>query len=256
MSDALTTANDDRLEQIAVEIETIQGVALLKVGERLLEAQELFRYQRDEQGFGGWVDRRLRFGQTTAYKLINVFAAFGGESVHKVDTLPKAVLYALAEPSTPPSLRAKALDMVKPGEPVDGDALASLKRDLAEAKQAAKDAKRDERMQKEVAQKANEDRARMLRDYEWEKSRANTLADEVERLKQDNVLHVYPRDRVAPQPEPEPRKASVSLLPTAAAIICDGCRRDLDELVSIFRSEGLYGLAQEIEAQRQTVGAA
>ena len=256
MSDALTTPNDDRLEQIAVEIETIQGVALLKVGERLLEAQELFRYDRNEGGFRGWVDRRLRFSVDTAYRLVGVFTAFGSESAALCDTLPKSVLYALAEPSTPPALRAKALDMVEPGKPVDGEALALLKRELADAKQAAKDAKRDERMQKEVAQKANDDRARMLRDYEWEKSRANTLAEEVERLKQDNVLHVYPRDRVAPQPETEARKATVSLLPTAAAIICDGCRRDLDELVSIFRSEGLYGLAQEIEAARQSVGAA
>lgn len=251
MSDALTINNDGRLEEIAVEIETIQGVALLKVGERLLEAQELFKYQRDEQGFGGWVDSRLRFGQTTAYKLISVFTAFGAESVHKVDTLPKSVLYALAEPSTPPSLRQKALEMVKPGEPVDGNAIADLKRELAEAKRAVKDAKRDERVQKEVAQKANDDRARMLRDFEWEKGRAESLAREVEKLKQDGVIHVYAAEST-PVAEPVKLRAVETprgnCLRTAAELISERFDGDVVEVVALLREAGQFTVASEVEA--------
>lgn len=253
MSDALAVNNTDRLEEIAVEIETIQGVALLKIGERLCEARDLFRYNRREGGFDGWIDSRLKVGRSTAYKLIDVFQAFGSESVHKVDGLSKSVLYALAAPSTPDSVREEAMRRVEAGETVSLETVANLKRELVDAKQAVKDAKRDEKVQKEIARKAGDDRQKMLRDLEWAQAQIKAQADEIERLKQDGVIHVYPSDPVpAPAPQhaqPKPAApASESFIPTLSAIIADGCRRDLDEVIGMLRSEGLYSLAEGLEA--------
>ncbi|NEU14634.1 DUF3102 domain-containing protein [Methylobacterium sp. BTF04] len=250
MSDALTVPAGDRLEEIAVEIETIQGVALLKIGERLSEARDIFKYDRNEGGFTGWIDARLKFGSSTAYKLIDVFTAFGNESFHKMETLPKSVLYALAAPSTPEPVREEAIRRVEAGQPVDLDLVADLKRQLLDAKQLAKDAKRDEKVQKDLARQAQEDRAKMLRDYEWAKSEVETKAREIERLKQDGVIHVYPAE---PKPVAEIKAAPVSpkpgsCLPAMAAIIADGCRRDVAELVAMAREEGLFSLAAELEA--------
>ena len=251
MSDALTVSAGDRLEEIATEIETIQGVALLKIGERLSEAREIFKYDRNEGGFTGWIDSRLTFGSSTAYKLIDVFTAFGNESFHKMETLPKSVLYALAAPSTPEPVREEAMRRVEAGEPVNMDVIADLKRQLLDAKQVAKDAKRDEKVQKELARQAQDDRAKILRDYEWAKSQSETQAREIERLKQDGVIHVYPAEKQDPAPatlsivaEPKPG----SLIPAVAALIADGCRRDVAEIISMLMSEGYYALADEIRA--------
>jgi hypothetical protein len=55
----------------------------------------MFRYNRDEGGFQGWVERRLRWSRPTAYNLLNVHKRLG-ESVNQLDTLPRRVLYLLA----------------------------------------------------------------------------------------------------------------------------------------------------------------
>jgi phage N-6-adenine-methyltransferase len=109
--------DDIRLETIAQEIERLQGTAILQVAERLAEAHEIFRYQHDEGGFQGWVERRLTFSRRTAYKLLDVHKQFGGkESVHIMHTLPRSVLYLLAAPSTPPDARDAVLDLAANGE--------------------------------------------------------------------------------------------------------------------------------------------
>jgi hypothetical protein len=65
------------------------------------EAHGLFRYRRDEGGFAGWVEKRLKMSRRTAYNLLDVHEKFGGESVQILHTLPRSVLYLLAAPSTP-----------------------------------------------------------------------------------------------------------------------------------------------------------
>jgi hypothetical protein len=58
-------------------------------------------HARDEGGFTGWIEKRLRMSQATAYRLVGVHKQFGGyESVQQLDTLPRLVLYLLAAPST------------------------------------------------------------------------------------------------------------------------------------------------------------
>ena len=61
MTADLSDVTDDRLEVIAKEIESIQATAISEVAKRIAEAREIFRYRRDEGGFAGWVETRLRF---------------------------------------------------------------------------------------------------------------------------------------------------------------------------------------------------
>ena len=108
--------SNDRLEAIAKEIETLRATALMRIAGRLAEAQGIFRYRRDEGGFGGWVERRLHFSRDKAYDLLHVHEQFGGQSVELFDTLAPTVLYELAKPSTPESAREEALKRAEAGE--------------------------------------------------------------------------------------------------------------------------------------------
>jgi hypothetical protein len=117
---APTDLTDERLETIAKNIETLTATTTLQVAAQIAEAHEIFRYRRDEGGFGGWVETRLGYSRQTAYNLLNVHEQFGGqESVQSLDTLLTAsVLYLLAAPSTPTEARDEIIERVKAGEPV------------------------------------------------------------------------------------------------------------------------------------------
>src|SRR5262249_43309362 len=58
---APTDLTDERLETIARDIETTHTSAVLHIAAQLAEARDIFRYRRDEGGFGGWVETRLRY---------------------------------------------------------------------------------------------------------------------------------------------------------------------------------------------------
>lgn len=197
-----------------------------------------------------WIEAEFSMSERSARRFMDCAESFKSATVAD---LPPTVLYALAAPSVPEEVRQEALRRAEAGETVDLDVVADLKRELLDAKQVAKDAKRDEKVQKEIARKAGDDRQKMLRDLEWAQAQIKAQADEIERLKQDGVIHVYPSDPVsAPAPQPVPRKpaapASESFIPTLSAIIADGCRRDLDEVIGMLRAEGLYILAEGLEA--------
>jgi hypothetical protein len=112
----LPTASGDlvlaeRLEGIAKTIEQLQAPAILKIAERLTEARGLFRYHRNEGGFGGWVETRLRCSRQTAYNLLHVYEQFGsGESVKYLDSFPA--------PSTPEAARIEIIERAETGETV------------------------------------------------------------------------------------------------------------------------------------------
>ena len=90
---------------------------MLAIAAKLAEAREIFRYRRDKGGFTGWVESRLNFSESTAYKLLDVHARFdGAKSFHIVETLPRSVLYLLAAPSTPEPARAEVLERAEAGE--------------------------------------------------------------------------------------------------------------------------------------------
>lgn len=109
---------DDRLELIATEIEKLQTTALLHVAERLNEARDIFRYRRDEGGFAGWVESRLRWSRQTAYNLLHVHEQFAGQCVKNLDSFPASVLYLVAAPTTPKAAREEVFKRAEAGEPL------------------------------------------------------------------------------------------------------------------------------------------
>lgn len=111
---------EQRLEDIAKGIETIQATAIIKIGERLAEARDLFRYDRKEGGFTGWVERRLKMSRDSAYNAIKVFENLGEsvEHVQHFQDLPARVLYALAAPSTPEQVLVEVKQLLIDGQKV------------------------------------------------------------------------------------------------------------------------------------------
>lgn len=132
----LADDSERRLESIATDIEFLQATAVLRVAERLADAREIFRYRRDEGGFTGWVEARLKFSQSTAYKLLDVHERFGKQCFHIVETLPRSVLYLLAAPSTPGEAIDAVLDLAANGEKLTH---AKVKDMIAQAKQETAD---------------------------------------------------------------------------------------------------------------------
>ena len=136
---APTDLTDERLETIAKNIETLTATTTLQVAAQIAEAHEIFRYRRDEGGFGGWVETRLGYSRQTAYNLLNVHEQFGGqESVQSLDTLLTAsILCLLAAPSTPTEAREEIVKRAEAGEQVSA---AEAKRvvDTAKGKQPAR----------------------------------------------------------------------------------------------------------------------
>ena len=62
----------ERLESLAVDIEMTIQVAEWRVGRRLRDARDMFRYSADENGFEGWLKSRLGVDRSEAYRLISV----------------------------------------------------------------------------------------------------------------------------------------------------------------------------------------
>jgi hypothetical protein len=112
--------SDERLETIAKDIESTGRGASLHIAARLVEARDIFRYRRDEGGFGGWVETRLHYSRSTAYSLLNVHERFGGEkNLSKcLDTLPVSIVYLLSAPSTPEAAEAEIIERAEAGEKV------------------------------------------------------------------------------------------------------------------------------------------
>jgi hypothetical protein len=129
------TSDDERLESLAKEIECLHIKASLQIAERLAKAHEIFRYRRDEGGFTGWVESRLKISSSTAYRLLDVYKRFGGnESFPISETLPISALYLLAARSTPDKAVQEIAERVKVGEQVT----------YAEAKETIERARRQE----------------------------------------------------------------------------------------------------------------
>jgi len=130
---APTDLTDERLETIAKDIETTHTKAVLHIAAQLAEARDIFCYRRDEGGFGGWVETRLRYSRSTAYNLLSIHERFGGEKdLSKcLDTFHASILYRLAAPSTPKEACDQIIERAQAGETVP----------VAEVKRVIKDAK-------------------------------------------------------------------------------------------------------------------
>jgi hypothetical protein len=133
---------DERLETIAKDIETTHTNAVLHIAAQLAEARDIFRYRRDEGGFGGWVETRLRYSRSTAYNLLSVHERFGGEkNLSKwLDTFPAGILYALAAPSTAETARTEIIERAQSGEVIQ---FSEVKNTIGTAKSREQPVKRD-----------------------------------------------------------------------------------------------------------------
>jgi hypothetical protein len=103
-------------EAKAVRIELVQATAVLEIAAHLAEVRQQHLFRRDEGGFTGWIERRLRMSQRTAYNLLEVHKRFGGESLQNLQNLPRSVLYLLAPESTPEAVRAEVIERAEAGE--------------------------------------------------------------------------------------------------------------------------------------------
>jgi hypothetical protein len=123
---------DVELEALAKEIEHLNVKASLRIGECFAAAQEIFRYRRNEGGFTGWIESRLKYSTSTVYRLIDAYKKFGcGESFPNWETLPVSALYLLAAPSTPESAVEAIADRIDAGEKLS---CAEVTEVIAEAK--------------------------------------------------------------------------------------------------------------------------
>ena len=106
-----------QVEALAQEIEHLERTAIFKIALHLAKAHELFLYRRDEGGFQGWVERRLGYSRSHAYRALDVARLMqcipGWETF---GTLPLTAIYQIAASSTPEVARAEILGRVKAGE--------------------------------------------------------------------------------------------------------------------------------------------
>jgi hypothetical protein len=125
-----------RLEALARQIEDLERTAIFRIGLRLSEAHELFLYRRDEGGFQGWVEDRLGYSRSKAYRILDVAKLI--KSVPAWDTfgtLPVTALEQIAAVSTPNQAREEILERLKIGERLTCLAVTEI---ISSAKQSKK----------------------------------------------------------------------------------------------------------------------
>lgn len=139
----------------------------------------------------------------TAQKFVQA-AQSVGDKYEPSSHLPATVLYALASPATEETVREELQRRVDAGEMVTPTDVAELKRKLAAEKAATKEAKDDIKVHRSAAQEAKDERDRFRTELDFERSKVLRQAEEIERLKQDGVIHSYPAPAAQAAPLPAP----------------------------------------------------
>ena len=108
----------DQLEALARDIEHLERTAIFRIAAGVAKAHELFLNRRDEGGFQGWVETRLGYSRSQAYRLVNVnrWISKVSQSWDTFGTLSPSAIYLLAAPSTPEEVSAGIIERVKAGE--------------------------------------------------------------------------------------------------------------------------------------------
>jgi hypothetical protein len=129
---------DDRLEAIADEIAGTQKSCIYEIGKLLSEAQEIFRYRKNEEGFVAWLKNNVDLSQRSAYNSINSFKLLNNPDVcNKLQTLSPTVLSLISSKSTKDHVREEVLKRIEKGKRIKVD---DVKRLNEEAKQARDEA--------------------------------------------------------------------------------------------------------------------
>src|SRR6516165_2803390 len=127
----------EQLEVLARDIEHLDRRARdtrFRIAARIAKAHELFLPRRDEGGFSGWVENRLRYSRAYAYRMLNVDRwAKSVSSWDTFGTLPVSAIYLLAEPSVSDEVRDEIINRLKAGEKLSVAAVTEI---IARAKDA------------------------------------------------------------------------------------------------------------------------
>jgi hypothetical protein len=108
---------DEQLEPIARKIELLQTTAILQIAREAAKIHEVLRYRRSEGGYTGYMERRLGYSSSSAYRLLDVHTVVGdGESFPNWETLPVSAVYQLCERSTPKEARDEITERLAVGE--------------------------------------------------------------------------------------------------------------------------------------------
>jgi hypothetical protein len=86
----------------------------VRVGQILREVKERLGHGR----FQAWVASALPFSYPTAVRMMQVAEQFGSGQSYQIDRFAPSAAYLLAQPSTPPEARQKALEMAQAGRSV------------------------------------------------------------------------------------------------------------------------------------------
>jgi hypothetical protein len=71
----------EQLEPIACKIELLETAAttaILQIASEAAKIHDSFRYRRNEGGYAGYMKKRLGYSSSSAYRLLDVHARFGG----------------------------------------------------------------------------------------------------------------------------------------------------------------------------------
>ncbi|WP_168166090.1 DUF3102 domain-containing protein [Bosea sp. PAMC 26642] len=117
---------DEQLEAIARDVERTFAVSAWSIGERLAEARALYRYHREEGGFGGWAEKRLGMSDRRAREFINIFENIGIEKSAQLRRLSTRALIDLASPSTTEATRTEVEELLAKGDKVTAQTIKEI----------------------------------------------------------------------------------------------------------------------------------
>lgn len=133
----MTMGGDDRLEAIANEIAGTQKSCVYEIGKLLAEAQGIFSYRRNDEGFVAWLKANVDISQASAFQTINSFKLLANPNVYKnLETLAPSVLALISAPRAEGYVRDEVIQRNLSGKRVKVD---DVKRLLEEARQAEKE---------------------------------------------------------------------------------------------------------------------
>ena len=104
---------------------------IVAIGQDLTAVKEKLEHGQ----FLGWIEAEFEMSQRTAYNFMQVAEKFGKFAI--IANFSPTVLYALAAPSTPESVREEAISRVEQGESLSVKEVQELKRKAKEAEQMA-----------------------------------------------------------------------------------------------------------------------
>ncbi len=113
----LDSVLDEELEPIARRIELLQTTAILQIAREAAKIHEVLRYRRSEGGYTGYMEKRLGYSSSSAYRLLDVNTVLGtSESFPNWETLPVSAVYQLCERSTPKEARDEVTGRLAVGQ--------------------------------------------------------------------------------------------------------------------------------------------